>query len=150
MLIFKILGLLLVVASSAYIGLLKEHSLCLRHRKLLVLADAVNALYNCIDQGEFELKTAIKNSCLMCDFLLLKDSIIQCNDKDLNKDKALIEDFFASLGRSTKKVECERINTFKIKLNANINDAKNEIEQKGRLYKILGVCIGLVIAIFLV
>lgn len=150
MLIFKISGAVLVVISSAYIGFLKCNSMCLRHRKLLLFMDGVNTLYNCIKQGEFDLKTAIKNSFSGCEFLLLNNPKIQCNDVDLKKDKALIEDFFITLGHSTKMVECERISIFKLKLKSNINEALNEIEQKGRLYKILGVCVGIVIAIFLI
>ena len=120
MFIFKIVGVCLIIASSTYIGFLNSKSLVERRRKLLLLLDGVNTLYNHIEQGEFELEIAIKNAFCKCNFLTFGNEKIVCDDNDLKKDKFLVNDFFMRLGRSTKKVECDHINLFITKIKIHI------------------------------
>ncbi len=150
MFIVKVFGVVLIVASSTSIGILKSTSLFKRREKLSLLLDGVNTLYNYIQQSEFELKSAIKNAFLKCDFLKFSGDVILCDSFDLKNDKAIIEEFFMCLGNSTKKVECDNINHFKLKLNASLKEAENDITQKSKIYQTLGVCIGLTIGILLI
>lgn len=150
MLIVKFLGTILIVFSCSIIGFLKSYSLVLRCKKLSQLLDGVNALYENIDQGGNTLDVAIKNSFINCDFLLCEYGLFVCADASLKNDKILIEDFFNKLGSSTKKIECDRINNFKIKLKNQLKNAQSESDQKSKIYKTLGVCVGLAIAILLI
>ncbi len=150
MFIIKAIGVFLIVVSSALIGLLKSRSLQERRKKLGLLLDGTNIFLNYIQQGECELEIAIKNAFLKCNFLNLNGKKILCCDNDLKNDKALIEDFFRVLGNSTKMIECNRINQFKIKLKSRLNEAENDVAQKVKIYQILGICIGLTIGILLI
>ena len=150
MYLIKIFGVLLIVICSTLIGTIKSKSLHKRHKKLSLLLDGVNTLYNHIEQGEFELKTAIKNAFCKCRFLNFSGLKVLCEDSDLKKDKTLIEDFFASLGRATKKIECEHINHFAIKLKSGLKDAENDVINKCKIYQILGICSGLVLGILFI
>ena len=146
----KFLGVILIVICSSLIGVFKSRALHQRRKKLSMLLDGVNALYNHIEQGEFELKAAVKNAFCKCGFLNLSGREVLCADTDLKKDKALIEEFFASLGRATKKIECDNINHFAIKLKSCLKDAENDVINKSKIYRILGVCSGLVLGILFV
>lgn len=150
MLVVKMLGIVLIVFSCAFIGFFKSHALTARCKKLLLLLDGANTLYENIDQCGNTLDVAIKNSFGRCDFLRCENGLFICIDTDLKKDKFLIEEFFQGLGSSTKKSECDRINSFKIKLKTNIKDAQGDRDQKGKIYGTLGVCVGLTIAILLI
>lgn len=139
-----------MVTSSSVIGFLKSRSLVERHKKLLLLSDAVNTFYNYIEQGGFELDFLIKNAFSKCNFLTFGRNEILCNDSDLKKDKSLIEEFFVRLGNSTKKVECDHINYFILKLKTVLVDAQNDVAQKSKVYQTLGVCVGLTIGILFI
>ena len=146
----KFLGVILIVICSSLIGVFKSRALHQRRKKLSMLLDGVNALYNHIEQGDFELKAAIKNAFCKCLFLNFSGCYVLCEDTDLKRDKALIEEFFASLGRATKKVECDHVNRFIIKLKSCLKDAENDVINKSKIYQILGVCVGLVLGILFV
>ncbi|MBQ6885151.1 MAG: stage III sporulation protein AB [Clostridia bacterium] len=150
MFFLKIFGVVLIVASSAYAGILKSGRLVKRYEKLSLVSDGVDELYNYIGQGEFELERAIKNAFCKCDFLRFQSGDILCDDDTLKNDKKMIEEFFKQLGHSSKKIECDRIDLFKFKLKSQLNEAQNDIAQKGRIYKTLGVCFGLIIGILLI
>ncbi len=150
MLVIKLLGVIGIVISSTCIGISKSRSLTARCKKLSLFLEGVNALYESIDQGGCELEDAIKLSFKKCDFLSFQKSECICDDNDLKSDKEYIEDFFKNIGFSVKKVECERINTFVLKLKNYIKEAENDVSQKARVYKSIGICVGLTIAILLV
>ncbi len=150
MFVVKIFGIVLIVFSCAFIGFLKSYALTSRCKKLSLILDGVNILYENIEQSGNELHIAIENSFEKCSFLKCENGMFICHDIDLKKDKSLIEEFFISIGSSTRKIECDRINNFKIKLKTHIRDAENDYEQKGKLYGTLGICIGLAIAILLI
>lgn len=150
MFIIRLFGVFLVVVASSFFGFLKSNSLTQRYKKLLQLSDCVNTLYNYIEQGGFELDFLVKNVFLKCKFLTFNGSAIECNDGDLEKDKEFIEGFFARLGNSTKKVECDQISHFILRLKSVLSDAKNDVTQKCRVYQTLGVCAGISIGILLI
>ena len=151
MIVFKILGLGMIVLSSAAIGFLKSKSLLSRCKKLELIYDGAQLLYEHVNQGGAELQQAIENSFAKCDFLHINYETNYCDDLDFTKeDKTLINQFFNGLGDSVKSVECERINAFKLKIKTQLNDAKDNCAQKCKIYQTLGVCAGLVIGILLI
>ena len=150
MFIIKALGIVLTVVSGAMIGFLKSRSLIDRHKKLALLLDGTNIFLNFVEQSEYELEFAVKNAFCKCEFLEFKDNKFLCCDTNLKSDKFFIEEFFACLGCSTKKVECERINHFKTKLKSHIDEAKSNAMQKSQVYQTLGICAGLAIGILLI
>ncbi|MBR6501953.1 MAG: stage III sporulation protein AB [Clostridia bacterium] len=150
MYLIKLFGVLLIVICCSLIGVFKSNSLRQKVRKLSMLIDGLNALYNYIDQGEFELNIAIKNAFCKCRFLNFSAVKILCDDADLKNEKPLIEEFFMRLGQSTKKIECDYINHFKTKMQACLNDARDDVVNKCKIYQILGVCSGLTLGILLV
>ena len=150
MYLIKTFGVLLVVVCCSLIGVLKSNLLRRKVNKLSIFLDGVNALYNYIEQGEFELKTAIKNAFSKCLFIDFSGQKVVCDDVCLKKEKPLIEEFFKHLGLSTKKIECDYINHFKIKVQACLKDAENDALNKCKIYQILCVCSGLVLGILLI
>ncbi len=150
MFVIKIIGILLVVATCAFIGTLKSRALFERRKKLMLVLDGVNMLYTYIDQGEFELHIAINNAFSKCTFLQFCKDEILCDDEDLKKDKLLIEDFFSRLGNATKKIECDHINYFILKLKVHLKQSEEDIEQKSKIYQIMGICGGLTAGILLI
>ncbi len=150
MFIIKVFGIVLIIASCAFAGILKSIGLAKRQEKLSLISDGVDELYNYIGQGEFELERAMKNAFCKCDFLMFKDGDVLCDDDNLKNDKKMIEEFFKQLGRSSKKIECDRIDLFKLKLRSKLNEAHNDVAQKSKIYITLGVCFGLIIGILLV
>ena len=150
MLTVKLVGIILIIASSTFIGFLKSHSLAARCKKLMLILDDTNTLYEYIEQGGVTLDSAIRYSFSNCDFLSYENGKILCFDNDLKGDAAEIEDFFMCLGTSVKKTECDRINSFKQKMNTRLKEAENNVVQKSKIYQTLGICIGLTIAILLI
>ncbi len=150
MLTVKLLGIVLIVVSSSFIGFLKSNSLTNRYKKLSLFYDGINILYDYIEQGGYELDIAIKNSFSKCVFLKRESDKLLCFDADLKKDKKIIEEFFVCLGTCTKRVECDRINAFRQKIKTHLKEAQNDILQKSKIYQTFGICIGLTVAILLI
>ncbi len=142
MLIIKFSGLILVVTVCSLMGVLKGQAVKNRCKKLSLFCEALDTFYRYIEQGNYELDTAIEKSFDRCDFL---------NDSDLDfHDKALINDFFASLGHLPKKAECDRIKCCSIAAQRRLSDAEKEMTQKCKIYSTFGVCIGLGLAVLLI
>ncbi len=151
MLAIKLLGIILIVISCSAAGFMKSLSVKARSRKLLMFCDGLDALYAYIEQGGCELYTAINSSFLKCGFICYENKNTVCCDNDLNReDKTLIDEFFASLGHSTKKAECDRISACRISMQKRLNEAERDTAQKCKLCEIFGICIGLTIGIFLI
>ena len=151
MLLVKLLGIFLVVISCSVAGFLKSLSIKNRGKKLSIFCDGLNTLYEYINQGGTELFSAIQNSFSKCNFLCCENHKICCEDGDLShEDKAIINSFFASLGHSAKKAECDRISTCKITMQKRLKDAENDTFQKCKIYQTFGVCIGLAVGILLI
>ncbi len=151
MLLVKIFGIFLIVTFCAVIGFLKSISIKNRSKKLLVFCEGLDALYEYIEQGGYERDIAIKNSFSKCAFLQRKNGSFLCIDNDLKQEeKTLIDVFFTELGTSSKKIECDRIKSFKLKIKIYLKEAESDVLQKGKIYQTFGICIGLVIGILLI
>ncbi|MBR5472572.1 MAG: stage III sporulation protein AB [Clostridia bacterium] len=151
MLLFKFLGIFLIVCSCATVGFLKSFSVKARYKKLSCFYERLNTLYEHVESGGCELEKALKNSFLTCDFLTFQNNRIYCRDNDLTKDdKSLIDEFFLSLGYSVKKIECDRIKAFAITLKTRLKQVENEATQKSKIYQTLGICTGLALGVFFI
>lgn len=151
MLLFKILGIFLIVVTCATVGFLKSFSIKTRCKKLSSFYERLNTLYEYVESGGCELEKALKNSFFACDFLSFQKDGIYCYDNDLTKeDKALIDEFFLSLGHSVKKVECDRIKEFATTVKTRLKQAENEAAQKSKIYQTLGICTGLALGVFFI
>ncbi len=151
MLTFKVLGMLLIVSACSMIGFLKGQTLKNRCKKLSLFCGGLNVFYEYIQQGGCELDKAIKSSFDKCDFIYSSNGDTFCYDNDLSPaDKAIIDEFFMSLGRSAKKSECDRIRLCEINMQKRLAEAENEKAQKCKIYGTFGVCIGLAIAVLLI
>ena len=151
MLTIKLIGIVLIVFASTLAGFLKSRSLLNRSKKLLLLLDGVNMLFEYVEQEGCELSEAVKNSFCKCDFLNLKENIDLSCESDLKKDDKLeIVSFFSLLGSGVKKLECDRIINFKAKVKSLHSAAEKDVLQKCRIYQTFGICIGLSIGILLI
>lgn len=151
MFIIKLFGIFLIIIVGSAAGFLKSLSIKNRSKKLSLFCDGLNTLYEYVEQGGCELDAAIKNSFLKCAFLQQKNGRFLCFDNDLTADdKALIDNFFDTLGLSAKKAECGKINGFKLKMKMQLKDAENDVSQKSKIYQTFGICIGLTIGILLI
>ena len=149
--IIKLLGIVIVVLVSAFTGFLKSNMLAERYKKLSAIYDGTNNLYEYVQNSGCELFEAVKNSYSGINFLHIKNGAFMCDYNALTKeDTKLIDAFFISLGASAKKIECDKINNFRLKLNTHIKQAKTNYEQKGKIYQTFGICIGLTIAVLLI
>ena len=149
--ITKLIGVLLIVLSCSAVGFLKSKSVCLRVKKLKLLHSGINSLFEYIEQDKYELKPAIENAFLKCNFITFENSNICCIDNDLTiEDKNLINDFLKSLGCSSKKSDCDRIKAFASLVQKNLTTAETERVQKSKIYQSFGVCIGLALGILLI
>lgn len=151
MILVKALGLFLVVSVCSLIGFLKGQSIKSRYKKICTFCGGLDDFYEYIEQGDCDLKKAIKNAFDRCDFLYHSNQSTFCYDNDLNgEDKAIIDSFFLSLGHSAKKAECDRIKLCKIKMQKRQAEAEGEMNQKCKIYNTFGVCIGLGLAVLLI
>lgn len=151
MFIIKLFGIFLIVIVSVATGFLKSLSIKNRSKKLSRFCDGLNTFYEYIEQGGCELDIAIKNSFSECAFLQHKNGRFFCFDNDLTADdKTMIDGFFEGLGLSAKKAECDRINSFKLKMKMHLKEAENDVSQKSKIYQTFGICIGLVVGILLI
>lgn len=147
----KFTGVLFIIISSSLIGFLKSRSLTLRHKKLLRLSGGLNLFYEYVEQGSFEIYTAVANAFNDCKFLEIKREKIICTDTDLTAEQqSEINDFFKLMGTGFKKEECDRIKNFEIYVKGQLKNAENDVNQKCRLYQTFGVCLGLMLGILLI
>lgn len=151
MLAFRLIGVILIVFVCSATGFLKGLSVKMRCKKLSLFCGGLDTLYEYIEQGEFGLNDAIKRAFVKCGFITFYGGEYVCRDSDLNReDKVLITEFFASLGHSVKKVECDRIKSFSSNIKKLLKEAESETVQKSKIYQTLGVCVGLTLGILLV
>ena len=147
----KLAGVLLVVLSCSLAGFFKSRCILLRVKKLSLFCDGTDLLFEYIQQGNCELKTALKTAFIKCEFINFEKTEANCCDNDLiAEDKQLINDFLHSLGYSSKKAECDRIKSFSSLMQKRLKQAENDMAQKSKIYQTFGICIGLAIGILLI
>ncbi len=147
----KVSGIVICVLSTSLLGFLKGASLKSRVKKLRQLVQSLDTLYEHINYGEITLEEALKKSFYSCDFIRLRGSSVSFQDTDFDADeRQIINNFFACLGRSGKKAECERIKATAAILQKKEAQANSSVTEKAKLWQTGGVCIGVTIGILLI
>lgn len=147
----KITGISVTVLSCFLFGFFKSRSFKMRYRKLILFCDGLDLLYEYVEQENCELITALKKAFKGCGFISFNGDCVLCRDGDLSKDdKAVIDAFFSLLGKSAKKIECDRIKSTKNALKKRAEEIFDEAPKKCKLWQTGGICIGLFIGILLI
>ena len=145
---FKVMGLLILFASSSLLGFLKAYNLKMRAEKLKEICLSFEMLGARIKAEKTELERAVK-LCFFEETVYIKDNKATINSPLLEKgDISLIEEFFESFGRRDINSEYERIVLFTSLLQKQRKEAEERKEKLSRLYNSLGVLFGIFICIF--
>ena len=80
----------------------------------------------------------------------IKKAVLKSDDCLTEEDRAMLCDFYVSLGRNDIKKELEIIHAFAERLDRIIKSAREEYENKGMLYRKISLLIGLLVAVFLI
>ena len=155
----KLLGVLLLSIASVIPGFILNHRLVVRKKYLNEMSLlTLNIKNRIIDGGECVSEILLKesNGC----FSFLKNlslnnltSFDEMKNILINKgfestDSIVIAEFFGGLGRMDTKGERDNCDYYHNKFCCLINDAENELKDKGKLYKSLFVSLG--IAVFII
>lgn len=150
-LIFKLTGLLLIFFTSASFGFysafksennLKNLNLFISY--ILELRDRI--LYN---GGEIE--ELISKIFLTKGLVTLKDGRVLIEKGSVReKDLKVLDEFFSKLGSTEQSSEIDRADLCLSRLKQSQTELTLETQEKSRLYKILGVCCGLLGCILVV
>lgn len=142
--IFKITGLLLIFLTSASFGFylafknenqLKNLNLFISY--ILELRDRI--LYN---GGEIE--ELISKIFVTKGLITLNDGRVLIEKSSVReKDQKVLEEFFSKLGSTEQSSEIDRADLCLSRLKQSQKELTKETQEKSRLYKILGVCCGL-------
>lgn len=150
MLVFKILGLVMILISCSLFGFLKSFSLKKRVEKLQKICVSMETFENLIKSGTLEFNDLIEMS-------FEKDTVYICNKLPvvnksglLNEETELLQTFLSKAGMSDINSECSRISIYKSLLKKTLASAEDRMGQYSKLYNTLGVLTGLAICIFLV
>ena len=147
----KLVGILLIIICCSMVGYLKSSHIKNRVKKLGLIYEGAQLLFENIQQGKYELGKAVKKSFIKCGFIKFEKQNIFCEDADLSaNDVKVVNEFLNSLGFSTKKIECDRIKNFGLLIQKRLSEAEAERAQKSKIYQTFGVCIGLLIGILLI
>ncbi len=150
-LIIKVIGALILILSSTLCGFYAALTLKLRERQLSNYKWYITELKERIFYEETEADPLIKS--IFGDSGTVKriKGKYYISDKSLkNRDKEILNEFFSRLGSSEKESEIARAELCLSLLEAERITAAKQIEERSRLYKILGVCAGAVCSILLI
>lgn len=151
MLVIKVIGISLAVLSCICFGFFKSFSIKSRAKKLSLISNGMIMLNEYIEQSNLELDIALKKAFSKCNFLDFSNDEIIISDKDLTfEDKKFLKDFFADLGKYTKKSECDRIKLYYTDIQKIADIAFSESFQKCKLWQTFGICIGLTLGVLLI
>lgn len=139
-LLFKILGFILIIATTFSIGFLKSSELGIRYKKLQSIQKGIGELKERIRMGGGEIDRLLASS-------FHQYPIDYCSlEKD---DIEILNDFFSNVGLSDTKSEYERCEVYINLLKDKIEEANAKYRETARLYKSIGLLGGIFICIFL-
>ena len=148
MLLFKILGLSILLFCCFAIGFLKSEQLILRKNKLNSFCKGFSILKERIRYGEGEIKTLILKS-FEENLFYQRDDIIKVNKEHLqNYEITLIEEYLNIAGMSDPNSEFEKCKMYAHLLSEQFKKAEEECTTLCKLYKTVGVLGGIFICIF--
>lgn len=150
MLLFKIIGLLLILAASTLFGLLKANSLKKRADKLGKICISLSKLAQLILSGAGELKALFSLS-FEKEILAYNENTPIINKSFLeSKDIELLNNFLKEIGMSDSESEYKRITVYKTLFEKQLAEAEKRFVELSKLYNSLGFLTGLSICIFLI
>ena len=140
MLIFKIFGFFMIISTTYLFGFFKANGLKNRQKKL-----------QNIQKGIISLKEKIRaNAGEIPELLTSSFGIFPIDYAHLLKgDVEILEEFFKGVGMGDTKAEYERCELYITLLNPKIEEAKTEVLELGKLYKNIGLFVGIFICIIL-
>ena len=150
MLIFKILGLALVLLTSTFLGLNKTATLKSRAKKLNLICTGLSNMAHLIKNGADELDNILKMS--------FNVGVIQfdSNKYGLNKgflkkqEIADFDEFINSIGILDRQSEYKRIMSFISIFEKRFQEAQKNYNELSKIYNTLGFLVGLSLCIFLI
>lgn len=154
---FKLLLCIIFIISSTVVGFSYSNKL---YKRKNTLEQFVVALTNCSTQMRYtshNLSQIFSNCFVEYSFCDSKPFATQWTDM-LNgynniltcDDISVLSNFSQTLGTSDTIGEQNNIDMYIELLRSNISDAQNDIEQKSKLYKTLGLSFGLVVSILII
>lgn len=154
---FKLLLCIVFIMSSTVVGFAYSNKL---YKRKSTLEDFVVALTNCSTQMRYtshSLSKIFADSFIEYSFCDNKPFAPQWTDmlKDYSNiltrdDISLLSNFSHTLGTCDTLGELSNIDMYIELIRKNISDAQNDIEQKSKLYKTLGLSLGLVVSILII
>lgn len=149
MLLFKILGLLLILGVCVVSGFLKADVLKKRSEKLQKNLEALNRLGELVRIGSYEIEELVM-LCFSADTVAVEKGHIKLSGEYLLKeDIKILEDFFRGFGMADREAEYERTKLFYSLLENQYSAALGVYGKLGRLYRSIGFMGGLILCIFL-
>ena len=147
--VLKVLGLFTIFGVSSIWGFLKSSFLKKRADKLIDFLKGLDFLSERIRIGACEIEELLKIS-FKEDLIVYKESGFSIDADYLkNEDISLISEFLSEIGMGDINSECERIKSYKTIIELQYSTAQNDCLNLCKLYKTLGVLIGVFICIFL-
>ena len=147
----RFLGIVIIFLSSSYFGFYRAALLEKRLSELKKIYSCIDLLKERISHMPQE-TDAIYDCCFkncesvkICDGRLYTDgNILKC------EDKAVLEEFFGSFGKSDSKSEYSKAVLCLKLLSKQISATQEEVNRKTRIWRISGICAGLAGAILLI
>lgn len=146
---FKLIGIITVILSSAAFGFYKGAALKFRQKRLLDICLFIEAASVRIRTGE-NMKSIILSAGDKAGFHIDGYRIFVAADNLKTTDIKLAEDFIKGLGMGDTEAELKRCEVFRDLFAAEFKKADTELKEKGTLYGKLGVFAGLLIGIVLI
>lgn len=157
----KVVGIIIVIFVSTYIGFYKSNQLDQKLtiiRKIIRMFDEIGILLNFNIYTSNEILDHLKKNSELCllDFFLLNSSIDNINEKisATNKlsdnDKELLSGFFSQLGSTDLQGQIAAIEMYRSAFKEKYKDLKEIKDEKSRLYRSMGFLVGAFICIILI
>ncbi len=148
--IFKLLGLVILLLSSTFLGVGAAKSLRYRCGKLNSICISLESLAGYISNGKMELDCVLAR-CFKEEILTLKNEKPVINESGLTKEDAeLFKEFLEGLGMQCLDGESKRISLYKGIFLKQRLEAEERANRLCRLYNSLGFLAGLSICIILI
>lgn len=150
MLLFKIVGILVLIFACSLLGIYKANALKKRVYKLSSICVSLSKLAQLIHNGAGELTKLLPLSfeedvlCVTDNFPILDMTFLEKTDIEL------FEGFLKEIGLSDSETEYGRVLTYKSLFENQTEQAKKKSDELSKLYSSLGFLTGVAISIFLI
>jgi len=139
-LIFKIFGFFMIISTTYLFGFFKASELKKRFKKLQSLQKSIISLKEKIRANMGEIPQLLPSS-----FEEYPINYTHLSSGDVE----ILEEFFADIGMADTKTEYERCELYITLLNPKIQEAEADVRELTKLYKNIGLFVGIFICIIL-